>query len=301
MIMKSKKKNFLVVGLGEVLWDILPSGKQLGGAPANFAYHGRALGAQSVVVSSVGTDSSGQEIITRLEELGLGHRFIGRDGQHSTGTVTVRLDSSGKPAYTIHENAAWDYITFNSELAELAVKADAVSFGSLAQRSAVSQNTIQEFLKSTRPQCLRVFDLNLRQQYYTSQIIAESLSNANVLKLNNEELPVVASLLGINGTEQEIMQSLIDQFSLSVLAMTRGSNGSILCTNHECIEHIGYKVDNIVDTVGAGDAFTAALTIGLIAGRNFEDISNHANLLAGFVCSQHGATPPISDRYPYLK
>lgn len=279
---------------------MLPSGKQLGGAPANFAYHAQALGAQSFVISCIGKDRLGSEIIARFHEIKLGQQYIDVDVQHPTGCVTVRLDSSGKPTYAIHENVAWDNISFNDELSTLAARVDAVCFGSLAQRSLVSRTAILEFLKNTRPQCLRVFDINLRQAYYTEEVIAESLSYANVLKLNDEELPVVAEMLDINGSQLEIVQALMERFSLRALALTRGANGSMLCMDHVCVERPSFKVMSIADTVGAGDAFTAALTVGLLDGKNPNQICEYANLLASYICSQHGAMPPISEKYPKL-
>jgi fructokinase len=288
----------VIVGIGEVLWDLLPSGRQLGGAPANFAYHAQALGARSFVVSCVGNDEGGRDILARLAELGLDPRYVGVDGRHPTGTVDVQLDSSGKPTYIIHENVAWDHIRFNDGLAELAGRADAVCFGSLAQRSAGSRAAIGQFLKAVRADCLRVFDINLRQAYYSGEVVRESLALSNVLKLNDEELPIAAAMLGIRGTETEIVEEILGRFSLRALALTRGGRGSLLCTNEGRVEHPGYPVAAVADTVGAGDAFTAALTVGLLEGRKPDEIADFANRLAGYICTQHGATPRITENYP---
>jgi len=199
---KTSKSKFTVVGIGEILWDMLPSGKKLGGAVTNFAYHASVLGANAYVVSSVGADEPGREIITKVGELGLSDQYIQLDTSHPTGTVDVTLDANGIPSYVIHENVAWDYIEFTEDCLELAKKADAICFGSLAQRAETSRNTIIGFLESTikekNDRCLKVFDINLRQNFYNKEIIHQSLQYANVLKLNEEESKVVDELLGLS-------------------------------------------------------------------------------------------------------
>jgi fructokinase len=286
-------RRLTVVGLGEILWDLLPAGRQLGGAPANFAYHAQALGGAGVVVSCVGADDAGREILRRLEKRGLATRYIATDPDHPTGTVSVALDVRGNPDFTIHEGVAWDFLPRAPELLELAARADAVCYGSLAQRSSVTRETIRAFLEATRPECLRVFDVNLRQRFFSEGIVRASLDRADVLKLNEEELPVVAELLGVEGTETEMLDVLLDRFSLRAVALTRGERGSLLRRPGETAEHPGFQREEIADTVGAGDAFTAAMVMGLLQERDLWAVCEGANRLAAYVCSQPGAMPAV--------
>jgi len=288
------KRDFIIVGLGEILWDMLPDGKQLGGAPANFAYHAQALGGRGIVVSCIGDDELGKEIIRQLRELGLDRRYITVDKDHPTGTVEVQLDEKGVPNFTIHKNVAWDFIPLNPDLLNLARRTDAVCFGSLCQRSEKSRKTIQSFLTATRPDCLRVFDINLRQRYFDQEIIQTMLGLSNVLKLNDDELKVVANLLSINGSETDILSRLTERYSLQLIALTRGTSGSRLYAQEENSNHPGFQVE-VVDTVGAGDSFTAAMTLGLLHGKTLDRINEYANRVASFVCSKSGATPKLPD------
>lgn len=292
----SNDKKPLVIGLGEVLWDLLPDGKQLGGAPANFAYHAKALGADAHVVSSVGDDALGGEILARLDWLGVQRQFVSVDHKHPTGTVSVELDGQGKATYIIHTGVAWDYIPPTPGLLETMRKADAVCFGSLAQRSEVSRATIEACLAATEEQCLRIFDVNLRQHYFNVEVIEAGLQAARVLKLNEEELPVVADLLGIAGEQEDILDALLKKFDLDLIALTRGEKGSLLVAPGQLSAQAAI-VGKIIDTVGAGDAFTAALAIGLLQGRNLDAINRCAARLAGYVCSQSGATPEIPEEF----
>jgi fructokinase len=287
-------RKYILVGLGEILWDMLPDGKQLGGAPANFAYHAQALGGQGVVVSCVGDDELGKEIIERLEELGLDRSHIAVDKNHPTGTVTVELDEKGVPDYNIHENVAWDFIPSDPRTAELAARADAVCFGSLCQRSEVSHRTVRDFLQATRPDCIRVFDINLRQTYFNKGIVNTMLELSDVLKLNDEELSVVADLLGLDDSEDEIFSQLTKNYGLRMIAVTWGANGSRLYAQGENSEHKGFPAE-VADTVGAGDSFAAAIALGLLHGRTLDDINGFANRVASFVCSRSGATPRLPD------
>lgn len=289
-----KKDGYILVGLGEILWDMLPDGKQLGGAPANFAYHAKELGAKGLVVSCLGSDELGKEILNLLEQLGLSSDYIAVDGEHPTGTVTVKLDENGTPDYTIHENVAWDYIPFSDRLSKLAQAADAVCFGSLCQRCEVSCRTVREFLAATKPACLRIFDINFRQSYFDTETVEALLKISNVLKINDEELLVLARMLGITGTEQEILTGLTERFSLKLIALTKGDKGSCLCTAGRTSNHPGFTVE-VADSVGAGDAFTAALAVGMLQGNQLDDINEHANRVASFVCSKNGATPKLPD------
>jgi fructokinase len=273
---------------------MLPAGKQIGGAPANFAYHANALGADGVVVSQVGKDDLGREIIRRLNALGLETRYVATDASHPTGRVDVRLDARGVPDYVIHEPAAWDFITADAELRDLAYQTAAVCFGTLAMRSPVSREAIRTFLRSTRPNCLRVFDINLRQAYHGEEVVRELLAISSILKLNDAELPVVARMLGIEGGPREVAHGLMDRYPLRLVALTRGPRGSALFTRTEASDHPGIP-GPVADTVGAGDAFTAALVMGLLDGHDLDHINGFANRLAAYVCSQPGAMPPIPD------
>jgi len=288
-------KTFTIVGLGEILWDMLPAGKQLGGAPANFAYHAQALGAKGVVVSCIGDDELGKEILSRLGGLGLDCRYIATDKAHRTGTVTVKLDENGVPDFTIHEDVAWDFIPPDAALLAIAARADAVCFGSLCQRSDVSRDTVRRFLKATKPDCLRIFDINIRQSYYNKDIVHAMLETSNVLKLNDDELPVVTELLDIKGAESEILAELVARYDLRLVVLTRGAEGSRLYGPDGDSECKGIPPAKIADTVGAGDAFTAAVAVGLLRGDGLEQINAHANRVASFVCSQDGATPKLPD------
>ncbi len=290
--MTGNKPDYLLIGLGELLWDLLPGGKQLGGAPANFAYQAQSLGGHAAVVSCVGGDDLGHEVLRRLDELGLDRRYVAVDRDHPTGTVTVGLDADGHPDYAIQEAVAWDYIPFSSGLQALATRADAVCFGSLCQRGELSRQTVRRFLEATKPACLRVCDINLRQAYYGRESIHALLELANIFKLNDEELPVVAKLLRIGGSQTDILAQLAERYALRLIALTRGRDGSRLYGAGEDSAHGGYPAD-VADTVGAGDAFTAALTLGLLRGHPLDRINEQANRVASYVCSQPGAMPGL--------
>ena len=287
------------IGIGEVLWDLLPGGKQLGGAPANFGYHMHALGAESRVVSAVGDDPLGREILDRLASLGLPTDLIAT-ASAPTGTVSVRLDSKRIPEFIIHEHVAWDAIACSDAAQQWVGRADAICFGTLAQRSETSRNTIRTLVKRGRPNALKVLDINLRQHFYSRNIIDASLRLANVLKINDEELTTVADLTDITGSPRDQLRELADFYQLSTVILTRGEEGSLIYRDEEWFDHRGVAAQ-VVDTVGAGDAFTAAATLGLLAGWNLEEISTRANQVAAHVCSQPGAMPPLPDelRLPF--
>lgn len=287
-------KKHIAVGLGEILWDLLPEGRRLGGAPTNFAYHAHCLGAQGYVISSVGQDKLGDEIIECVDKLGINKDYISFDHGHPTGTVTVELNKDGQPDYIIHENVAWDFIPAGTKLLEFASKVDTVCFGSLGQRSQTSRNTIREFLSSTKEDCIRVFDINIRQHYYSKEIIDLMLGFADVFKVNEQELPVTAELLEISGNEDQILEQLMNKYKLNLIVLTKGVNGSVLFGNGQRSQ-LDVEEIQVADTVGAGDAFTAAVVMGLLHGNPIEEIHAHANRLAGFVCSQNGGTPELPD------
>lgn len=284
--------GFRCLGLGEVLWDLLPAGKQLGGAPANFAYHAHALGATARVISRVGRDAAGREILDRLCSLGLPVDGITEDPSAPTGTVSVKLDAQGTPAYTIHENVAWDFLQASPAVLAEATRADAVCFGSLGQRHPVARATIRQLLQAVPDHALRIFDVNLRQHYWSRELIEESLQLANVLKLNDEELPVLARLLGWDGEETVWLEQLAKRFHLRAIALTRGGKGSSLWLEGRWFHQPGAALA-IADTVGAGDSYTAALTLGLLHGHSAEEIIRFAHRVADHVCTRPGATPPL--------
>ena len=284
----------VIVGIGEILWDMLPSGKVIGGAPANFAYHAQELGESSIVVSCVGNDELGREIISSLEKKDMPTEFLYIDKSHPTGVVSARINKEGKPSYLIQEEVAWDYIPTSTLMRELAFKSAAVCFGTAAQRSQLSRMTIQTFVRLMEQDSIRVFDINLRQNFYSQDVIETSLSLANVLKLNVNELSVVKKLLRLNGDEKKILNELSRKYSLNLIALTRGREGSILFTEGKTSNHQGHKI-NVEDTVGAGDAFVAGLVTGMLRGYELDDLNNKANRVASYICSKHGATPSLTN------
>jgi len=284
----------MIVGIGEILWDMLPSGKVIGGAPANFAYHTQELGESSVVVSCVGKDELGREIISSLENMDMSTEFLYVDKTHPTGLVSVKINREGDPTYLIEDGVAWDFIPNSILLSELALKSAAVCFGTVAQRSELSRKTIQKFLGLMEKDSIRVLDINLRQNFYSHDVIETSLNLANVLKLNVNELSVVKKLLRLDGDEKKILNELSRKYSLNLIALTKGREGSILFTEGKIFKHEGYRI-NVFDTVGAGDAFVATLVIGLLRGYEIDDLHNKANRVASYICSKHGATPSLTN------
>jgi fructokinase len=287
--------SFNVIGIGEILWDLLPSGKQLGGAPANFAYHARALGARSRVISRVGQDSLGTEILQRLQALGLPIAEIQVDPSAPTGTVSVELAADGQPRFTIHENVAWDRLALEKDALAAVAEADAVSFGTLAQRCEPARGTIQALLAAVRPGALRILDINLRQNYFSREIIETSLRLANIVKFNDSELPVLADMLGLRGNVRRQIKQLARQHNQRLVCLTRGAAGSLLYSGGQWADDSSQPVA-VKDTVGAGDAFTAALTVGVLDGKPLDAINRRANQVARYVCSCEGATPPLQER-----
>jgi fructokinase len=286
-------KRAVIVGLGEILWDVLPSGRVLGGAATNFAYMTNVLGDQGVVASRIGIDDLGQETREAMEGLGLSTSYLQNDEEHETSTVTVSLDSEGQPTFGIKGPVAWDQLQWTSEWEELAQRAEVICFGSLAQRSPASALTIDRFLRSTSPSALRIFDVNLRESFYTTDVLLRSLHHADVVKLNEHELLKVSSLFNFEGADDKTLaKRIVAAFDLQLVCITRGARGSLLVTEGKMVEHLGIKVI-VADSIGAGDAFTACLAHHYIRNRPLEEISEAANRFASLVATQVGATPPM--------
>jgi fructokinase len=285
-------KRHIVVGLGELLWDLLPAGKQLGGAPANFAYITSLLGDEGIPASRLGQDALGEEAILRLRELGLPTAFVQEDAEHPTGTVQVEVDAAGQPCFEISESVAWDFLEWAPQWQRLAEQADAVCFGSLAQRSERSRATIGKFVLASRQRnAVRVFDVNLRQNFFSAQVLADSMRLATIVKLNHEELPRIMRLFELeHHREEDSARRLLSLHDLKLVCITRGNGGSLLISAGECSGHPGFRV-KVADTVGAGDAFTAALVHGYLRGTSLAQINENANRVGAWVASQSGATP----------
>ena len=286
-----------VVGLGEALWDMLPAGRQIGGAPANFAYHAGQFGHRAYAVSAVGRDELGQELISKFEEAKL--NMVIPQIDYPTGTVGITLNESGIPQYEIREDVAWDNIPVSEELLALAQDTSAVCFGSLAQRNIVSRRTIQRFLEAMpdNRQTFKIFDVNLRQNYYDREVIGTSLEYCNILKLNDEELPIIVQLLGVEGCgDEEKCRCLMKKYSLDILILTQGSRGSYVFTEDETSFIETPKVE-VADTVGAGDAFTGAFVGSLLNGKSVREAHITAVRVSAYVCTQHGAMPEIPESF----
>jgi len=289
-----KIKGKILVGIGETVWDIFPQGPQLGGAPANFVYYGGLLGQDSILVSRVGNDELGRETLRRLASYGMTTDYIQVDEFRATGTVNVTLDQKGVPAFTIQENVAWDYLEKSPALAALAKETAAVCFGSLAWRSRQSAETIDWFLNQVRPGCLLVLDVNLRPPFYSKELLDFLLRKARILKANDWELSFLASIFFPYCLEEDtIINKLLEVYDLELIALTKGERGSRLITPHSQSSHPGFPV-KVVDTVGAGDAFAAALVSGLLNGERLEEVNRKANWLASQVCSQEGAWTKVN-------
>lgn len=278
-----------------MLWDVFPDGEHFGGAPANVAVHAAALGAEAALVSAVGQDARGDAALQRLAAARVDCSAIARLRDHPTGVVRVHVDGAGLPSYDIAAGSAWDFVPWSAAVERAAGRADAICFGTLAQRNRESRATIRHALTATRVAAWRLFDVNLRQSYYDAAVLIESLELANAVKLNEEELPVVARLCGLERvTPADQLRELCERFDLRLAALTRGARGSLLVTAQDESEAAAPRTA-IVDTVGAGDAFSAALLVGILSGVSLHDVNRRANAIAAYVCSQAGATPAIPE------
>lgn len=283
-----------IIGLGEVLWDIFPDGEHFGGAPANFACTAAALGrdrVQAFVVSRVGRDELGRRALETLRKQGVDTSCL-NVSDTPTGQVHVRIDAEGHARYEFASRSAWDELEWTPRLEDLARAADVVCFGSLGQRSERSRATIRSFVEATVTNALRILDVNLRPPFDDDAVVLDSLALANIVKLNEDELPRLAEMCRLTGSEVDLMRSFARRFDLHAVALTRGADGAVVVRAEEVCEQESEKVE-VVDTVGAGDAFTASLALGLRAGDDLPSILRRACRVAAFVCTQAGATPVL--------
>lgn len=291
-----------ICGLGELLWDLLPSGDRLGGAPANFTVMASRLGNRGVIASRLGADTRGADALAQLKRFPVDLAYVQTDPRHPTGTVGVEI-LDGEPHYTIHAPVAWDFLEWTPSWRSLAEEADALCFGSLAQREPAARQTIRSFISATRPDCVRVFDINLRAPYFSGRLIAESLQFATIFKLNEAEVPIVLSLLGgpsMVGAEQteaalrSASRWLLERYPIKMVAITMGAFGSLLVTHEEHDRHMGLKTC-VADTVGAGDAFTAALVDAFLRGDSLYRMNDAGNLWGSWMASKPGAMPELDE------
>ncbi len=289
------KGKDIIVGIGELLWDILPEGKVLGGAPANFAYHASQFGFDGIAVSAVGDDALGREILDTLQDKQ--HSYLVETVDYPTGTVEVSLDGNGVPGYDIREGVAWDNIPFTAQMGRLARDCKAVCWGTLAQRSLRSRETIARFLELVPSDALRVFDINLRQHYYTRGVIHESLTKCNIFKINDEEMVEVARLFDLRSlAEEDICTLLLERYDLEMVIETKGSAGSRIFTADKT-SFMETPVVEVADTVGAGDSFTGAFVAAILKGAPLVEAHRMAVEVAAFVCTKTGAMPALPQRF----
>jgi len=279
------KNKPIVIGIGELLWDMLPTSKEAGGAPVNFAFHASQTGADAYAISALGNDALGEELIHKLDENNI--KYLIERVDHPTGTVQVTLNK-GIPQYVINENVAWDYIPLTDKMKQLASEADAISYGTLAQRSPVSRNTTIELLKLINADAYKLYDINLRQHFYSKELIEESLKYANSFKVNDEEIEVLKKMFSLNTENEQACRWFISQFGLKLVILTAGESHSSVYTSDESSTIMTPKV-NVADTVGAGDCFSGVLITSLLTGKNLKEAHNAAVNAAAHVCSRPGA------------
>ena len=294
----SMKKNIsdslVIAGIGEVLWDVVADIETLGGAPINFAYHAAQLGATALAISSVGDDERGKRAVSTLAKRGLATAHLTIIEGAETGYVQASVDPDGVASYVFPDEVAWDRIRIDSRTMSLVPQLDAVCFGSLAQRSVQSRSAIQRFLDSLQSTVLKVFDLNIRQSYYSTEVIRGSLEQANVLKLNDEEIIMLARQEDLQGSVEAKLRLLVERYRLSLAVLTRGGHGSLLVSPTAISDHPGYQT-KVVDTIGAGDSFTAVTAVGVLRGYSLDVINERANRVAAHVCSRRGAMVPLPE------
>ena len=287
-------RKFTIAGIGELLWDVLPETEVIGGAPVNFAYHVTALGARGIPISTIGRDPRGEKALVELQKRGVDIAAISISDEFVTGYVSATVDEEGKATYSFPDEVAWDHLMVNEYAENLRSVLDGICFGSLAQRSEHSRRAIHGFLDTLRPETVKVFDINFRQNFYSKQVIESSLRRTDILKLNEEELPILARLLKLKGSSDKWLPALIKLYRLEMAILSRGDSGSLLMTPEKSSEHPGI-VTHVEDTIGAGDSFTAAATIGYLRGMALDDINEQANRIAAYVCSQRGGMPHVPE------
>ena len=285
-----------IIGLGEALWDVLPKGKKLGGAPANFAYHAGQFGLDTIAISALGEDALAEETIEALKEHGL--NYLMPRVPYPTGTVQVTLAEGGIPTYEIKEGVAWDNIPYTDEMAEIAKNARAVCFGSLAQRNKVSRENIRKFLADTPADCLKICDINLRQQFYSKEVLEDSFRLCNILKINDEELVVVNRMFGYDGLDmRQTCEKMVQDYGLKMLVLTCGTNGSYVFTNDGLTSFQDTPKVKVADTVGAGDSFTGSFCACILNGKPVQEAHKTAVQVSAFVCTQNGAMPTLPKEF----
>ena len=283
-----------IVGLGEALWDVLPEGKKLGGAPANFAYHAGQFGLDTIAISALGEDALAEETIEALKEHNL--NYLMPRVPYPTGTVQVTLAEGGIPTYEIKEGVAWDNIPYTNEMADIAKSARAVCFGSLAQRNSVSRENIRKFLADTPADCLKICDINLRQQFYSKEVLEDSFKLCNILKINDEELVVVNRMFGYEGLDmRQTCEKMVQDYGLKMLVLTCGTNGSYVFTDDGLTSFQDTPKVEVADTVGAGDSFTGSFCACIINGKPVQEAHKTAVAVSAFVCTQNGAMPVVPE------
>lgn len=281
-----------IIGLGEVLYDVLPQGSKLGGAPANFAYHASQFGFEAMAVSAVGNDVLGDQALATFDKNGL--KYIIPRVSYPTGTVNVSLDAEGVPTYTFTPNVAWDHIPFTPEMQAEAKKASAVCFGSLAQRSEESKKTIMSFIDATQKDCLKIFDINLRGNFYDKETIQNGIRHCDILKINDEELVVLGRLFGYPGLDiEEKCRIILHRYNLRMIVLTCGTNGSYVFAPHDFKSYQPTPKVEVADTVGAGDSFTGSFTASILSGKTIEEAHALAVKVSAYVCTQEGAMPKL--------
>lgn len=294
-------KGITLISVGEILWDVLPDGKVLGGAPANVAWHALQLGADAHLASAVGDDANGLEILAKLKEMGLNAATVAIVPGKPTSTVDAVLDADGNARYAIHADVAWDSLPATPEMIALASRADAVAFGSLAQRSPAGRDAVRRILDAARPDALRIFDINLRPPHFSGETLHAGLERANVLKMNHDELPVVSGLFGLPAEERAALPALMLRYpNLRRIIVTCGSDGALWYDQDGIVRMPPPRAVAVADTVGAGDSFTAAVVLGLLKNWSRETVLSHAIATASFVCSRRGATPRLPEEITRL-
>lgn len=291
--MNSNGKKYNVAGLGEVLWDLFPDAKKLGGAPANFCSHAQQLGAKSFILSSVGEDVLGKKATALLQQSKIDTTGLQINKHFPTGRVRVELDSNGNPDYTIEDNVAWDYIKINTSQKKIAQQLDALCFGTLAQRNPDSQKSIFKIIATTPPNCLRVFDVNFRKNFYDFPMVRQSLNLANIVKMNQQEFTEIVEMFSLPKNHKKGLDSLIKKFQLKMCILTLGDKGAIMATKKEYSCIVPIKTIKVLSTVGAGDSFTAAAIMGWLNKKPLDQINQEASRLAAYVCGQLEAVPSI--------